>query len=83
LGESVYLPLQIETTLSQKGPTGQFESGSWFWHPWDHTVATKTQVLDWLAGARKLKANLVVNVGIMDSGKMRPEDEQLLFSLRR
>jgi alpha-L-fucosidase len=81
-GRDVYLPLQIETTLSQKGPKGSFESGSWFWHPWDHSVASREQILGWLATAGRLQANLLLNAGPMASGRLRPEDERALLTLR-
>ena len=79
-GEERYLPLQIETTLSRSGKE-QFTSGSWFWHEWDHSVATREQIQEWLAAAERLEANLLLNVGPMASGKLRPEDEQVLRSL--
>lgn len=81
-GEQIYLPLQIETTLSQKGPEGNFESGSWFWHEWDHTVASREKILEWLATAERLEANLLLNAGPMASGKLRPEDYRALVELR-
>jgi alpha-L-fucosidase len=78
----LYLPLQIETTLSQKGPEGQFETGSWFWHPWDDTVASREQILEWLRTAERLEANLLLNAGPMANGKLRPQDERALLTLR-
>lgn len=80
LGDTVYLPLQIESTLSQKGDE-LFPSGNWFWHDWDHTAATKEQIYEWLEGAKSLNANLVLNVGPMNNGKLRPEDIELLEKL--
>jgi alpha-L-fucosidase len=79
-GDDMYLPLQIETTMSQKGKD-QFSSGSWFWHEWDHSVATKEQIKGWLAKAAELNANLLLNCGPMANGKLRPEDEKVLRSL--
>lgn len=79
-GRDTFLPLQIETTLSTKG-TSQFPSGNWFWHEWDHSVASVAQVKEWLRVASQMQANLLVNVGPMTSGKLRPEDEQVLLSL--
>jgi hypothetical protein len=81
-GREVYLPLQIETTLSQKGPEGKFQSGSWFWHDWDHTVASQEQIRSWLKTAESLDAVLLLNAGPMANGKLRPEDYQALTSLR-
>lgn len=40
LGKDIYLPLQIETTMSTKGDK-LFPSGNWFWHEWDKSVASK------------------------------------------
>ncbi len=80
-GSDVFLPLQIETTLSQQGPPGDFASGSWFWHPWDHSVATPAQVRQWRQEAERKNATLLVNVGPMSSGRLRPEDELLLSAL--
>lgn len=74
------MPLQIETTLSVKG--GElFPSGNWFWHEWDHSVAKREEVLAWMARVRELEANLLLNCGITDKGKLRPEDQALLLSL--
>jgi len=81
-GEDKYLPLQIETTMSQKGKKGDFESGSWFWHDWDHSVASKEQVKGWLKKAEELQANLLLNCGPMGNGKLRPEDVEVLRSLK-
>jgi alpha-L-fucosidase len=80
-GREVYLPLQIETTLSQEGRQ-QFSSGSWFWHPWDHSVADRPTMHGWLDAAKRLDANLLINAGPMASGRLRPEDERALRSLR-
>lgn len=80
LGNDIYLPLQIETTLSVKG-NKRFKSGNWFWHEWDHSVASKETIQKYLATAKKFEANLLLNSGIMDSGKMRPEDVEVLKSL--
>jgi len=80
LGEQIYLPLQIETTLSIIGDA-KFPSGNWFWHEWDHSVATKQDVIKWLESARKLEANILLNCGISNKGKLRIEDENLLNSL--
>jgi len=82
-GNDMYLPLQIETTMSQKGKKDDFESGSWFWHDWDHSVASKEQVKGWLKKADELGANLLLNCGPMGNGKLRPEDVQVLRSLQK
>lgn len=81
LGKDVYIPLQIETTMSQKGAKGNFETGSWFWHEWDHSVASKQQVKQWLQQAAELKANFLLNCGPMANGRLRPEDKSVLESL--
>jgi len=78
LGEDVYLPLQIETTLSQKGKK-PFYDGNWFWDHSDKSVAKKWKIRQWLKNAGKLNANLVLNVGPMANGKLRPEDEKVLL----
>lgn len=80
LGKDIFLPMQIETTMSTKGDT-RFPSGNWFWHEWDHSVASKDQILEWLRVSKQIGANLLVNVGPMDSGRLRPEDEATLLSL--
>jgi len=80
-GNDIYLPLQIETTMSQQGKKGDFESGSWFWHDWDHSVASKEQVNSWLKKSQELGANLLLNCGPMANGKLRPEDVQVLTTL--
>ncbi len=77
LGDDIYLPLQIETTLSQKGDE-LFLSGNWFWHEWDTSVATLEMLEQWADNAKKLDANLVINVGPMANGNLRPVDINLL-----
>jgi len=82
LGKDYFFPLQIETTCSAKGQE-QFKSGNWFWHESDHSVRTKEEVLVYLETAKKLNANLLLNVGPMANGKLRPEDIALLQSLKK
>ncbi|GAB4167828.1 MAG: hypothetical protein Fur0032_05930 [Terrimicrobiaceae bacterium] len=76
-GHEVYLPLQIETTLSQWGPPGPFANGGWFWHEGDHSCATPEQIADWKARARSLDAVLLLNSGVMATGRLRPEEMAL------
>jgi alpha-L-fucosidase len=80
-GEDVFLPLQIETTLSQKGPSGDFASGSWFWHPWDDSAATVEQVRQWQREAASKEAVLLLNAGPMANGRLRTEDLAVLAGL--
>jgi alpha-L-fucosidase len=82
-GNQHYLPLQIETTLSKKGPPGQFENGSWFWHEWDNSVAEREEILSWLQSAEQEDAVLLLNAGPMASGKLRPVDWKTLTALRK
>ena len=82
LNGQVYLPLQIETTMSVKG-NEQFRSGNWFWHEWDHSVASKETLLTYLNVSRQMEANLLLNCGPMANGLLRPEDESTLKSLRQ
>jgi len=79
LGKDIYLPLQIETTMSTTGE--QFKSGNWFWHADDDSVVSKAQVQDYLAVAKKMQANLLLNAGPTAEGKLRELDEKLLLSL--
>jgi alpha-L-fucosidase len=81
-GRETYLPLQIEATASRQGPPGFFADGSWFFHPWDHSVASVAQVREWLDQARRLDAVFLLNVGPSSTGRLRPEDEALLHGLR-
>ena len=81
LGEKKYMPLQIETTLSQKGAE-RFKSGSWFWHEWDDSVASPSQIKEWLAIADKMEANLLLNAGPSPQGLLRPQDYKALMELR-
>jgi alpha-L-fucosidase len=81
LGKDVYLPLQIETTLS-KTKSGLPKRGHWHWRPGDHTIVPQEEVLGNLRLCEKLQANLLLNVGPMASGQLRPEDERLLSGLR-
>lgn len=82
LGKPRYFPLQIETTLSVKG-NERFKSGNWFWHAWDHSVASREILLNYLSVAQKMDANLLLNAGPSDVGKLRPEDEKALKDLRQ
>lgn len=81
LNGKVYLPLQIETTMSVKG-NEQFKSGNWFWHEWDRSVASKETILGYLDVARQMEANLLLNCGPAANGELRPEDVSVLRSLR-
>ncbi len=76
-GRQVYLPLQIETTLSQQGPPGPFANGGWFWHEGDHSCATLDQLLSWKKKAAELDAVLLLNSGVMASGELRPEERAI------
>lgn len=80
LGKDVFLPMQIETTLSVKG-NSLFPSGNWFWHEWDHSVASVDQIRQYQQVAQQMEANLLLNVGPSSQGKLRPEDERLLLEL--
>lgn len=80
LGEELYSPLQIETTMSVKG-NEQFPSGNWFWHEWDHSVRPVEDIRKILNVAGSMQANLLLNVGITPEGLLRPEDEQELMKL--
>ncbi len=81
LGRDRYYPMQIETTMSQKGKD-QFTSGSWFWHEWDDTVASREQVLQWLDIASQMEANLLLNCGPDPDGRLRPLDVKVLESIK-
>ena len=81
LGKDVYVPLQIETTMSSRG-NEKFPSGNWFWHDWDQSVKSKETILNYLRVADEMDANLLLNVGPSDRGLLRPEDERTLNSLR-
>jgi alpha-L-fucosidase len=78
LGKDVFLPLQIETTLSNRGKP-PFPSGNWFWHPNDHSVLSREEILNLRHIASQMNANLLLNCGIMANGKLRPEDEGALL----
>lgn len=82
LGKDIYLPMQIETTMSVKG-NSQFPSGNWFWHEADHSVLSKDKILSYLDIANQMEANLLLNCGPMASGKLRPEDIQVLSELQQ
>lgn len=82
LGNKVYLPLQIETTMSAKG-SEKFPSGNWFWHAWDHSAKPKDEILNYLQLAEKMEANLLLNVGPNDQGKLRGVDIEVLTGLRQ
>ncbi|MCC5929849.1 MAG: alpha-L-fucosidase [Cyclobacteriaceae bacterium] len=81
LGKDMYLPLQIETTMSVKGDK-KFPSGNWFWHDWDDSVASLETLRGYLSVADKMGANLLLNVGPDDKGQLRKVDEKTLKELR-
>jgi len=78
LGKDVFLPLQIETTLSQKGKDA-YVDGNWYGHQLDKSIAKKWKIRSWRKNAEKLGANLALNVGPIRNGKLRPEDEKVLL----
>lgn len=82
LGKDVYLPMQIETTMSIKG-NKEFPSGNWFWHEGDVSVLSKESILNYLDIAVKMNANILLNCGPMKNGKLRPEDIAVLESLNK
>lgn len=82
LGQDIYLPMQIETTMSVKG-NSQFPSGNWFWHEGDHSVLPKDKILSYLEIAGQMEANLLLNCGPMPNGKLRPEDVEVLSGLQQ
>jgi len=67
--------------MSVKG-NEQFKSGNWFWHEWDHSVASKETILNYLNVSRQMEANLLLNCGPMANGKLRPEDVEVLSTLK-
>jgi alpha-L-fucosidase len=81
LGKDMYMPLQIETTMSTQG-NQRFPSGNWYWHEWDHSVLLKEEILDHLNKAKEAEANLLLNVGPDYQGNLRIEDEDVLRSLK-
>ncbi len=81
LGKDIYLPLQIETTLSTKG-NQRFPTGNWYWHEWDHSVISKKEINSYLETAKKMNANLLLNAGPDHEGRLRKEDEEVLLSLK-
>jgi alpha-L-fucosidase len=80
LGENKYMPLQIETTMSVKG-NKKFPTGNWFWHDWDQSVLTVQEIRQMLGVAKGIEANLLLNVGISDKGKLREVDRNTLLEL--
>jgi alpha-L-fucosidase len=80
LGQQVFVPLQIEITMSTKG-NQRFPEGNWFWHEWDHSFLPKEKVKQYLDFARKQEANLLLNVGPGPDGRLRKEDEAVLTTL--
>ena len=80
LGKPRYLPLQIETTMSVRG-NDRFKSGNWFWHASDTSVASPDQIRQYLAVARQMHANLLLNCGPDPEGRLRAIDEATLRNL--
>jgi len=80
LGKEKFFPLQVEATMSVKG-NDKFPSGNWFWHDWDHSVASVETIKQWLDNTHQLNGNLLLNVGPMSNGELRPEDVKTLQAL--
>jgi hypothetical protein len=66
--------------MSAKG-NERFPSGNWFWHEWDNSVISRETIKEYLALADKMNANLLLNVGPMANGKLRPEDVEVLTNM--
>ena len=81
LGKDIYLPMQIENTMSTKG-NKQFPSGNWFWHDWDNTALAKEDIHEQLAVANRMEANFLLNVGPTHEGILRDIDVKVLSSLQ-
>jgi alpha-L-fucosidase len=82
LGKDIYLPMQIETTMSTKG-NKQFPTGNWFWHEWDHSVQSQDSIQHYLKVAEQMKANLLLSVGPTNEGLLRDVDEAALLQIRK
>lgn len=68
-----YLPLQVEDIVSRK---------YWFYHKGDTTVKTAAEIRALLQEAEQMEANLLLNVGPMENGKLRPQDIKVLNELQ-
>jgi alpha-L-fucosidase len=77
-GAEMYLPMQIETTISNLDGHGY-----WFNRQGDTSARSKEEIKGLLQTAASIEANLLLNCGPMRNGKLRPEDEKLLLSLQR
>lgn len=75
-GLRMFVPAQVEITMSNQG--GVHGEGSWFWHPGDHYVRPAGEILDLVQATARRSQVLVLNVGPMATGKIRPEDETVL-----
>lgn len=71
-GRNHYLPMQIEDIVSQK---------YWFYHRGDTTVKSTEQIRRLMCEAEDMGANLLLNVGPMESGLLRAVDIELLKQL--
>jgi len=80
LGNDVFVPLQIETTMSTKG-NQKFPEGNWFWHAWDQSVMEKEEILNLKEKANEVNANLLLNVGPTAEGILREQDQISLTKL--
>ena len=78
LGNDVFLPLQSKSPFHRKEKDLiLMEIGTW--HRSDKSIAKKWKIRSWRKNAEKLGANLVLNVGPMSNGRLRPEDEKVLL----
>lgn len=80
-GQDVFLPMQMEFTLSAQGRDPIFADGNWFWHEWDHSVRTDAELLGLRRQAHDAGRVLLLNVGPSSRGTLRPEDVGALTRL--
>ena len=72
LGDDIYLPMQIEVPLSDE---------HWFWKDDDTTAVSVETVRNYLREARRVEANLLLNVGPNPQGQLRDIDRERLSAL--
>lgn len=67
-------PMQVEDIVSKK---------YWFYHAGDTTVKSVTDIRKLITEAEQQGTNLLLNVGPMEDGRLRPQDIELLRQLKQ
>lgn len=82
-GFSLLASSQSAESSHVQPPAEVLSRKSWFYHKGDTTVKTIAEIEVLLNEAARMEANLLLNVGPMENGKLRPEDIRILTDLQK